>query len=429
MPGSCAQSFKNVAGNFPKAYFGSVGTLQKVPSRRHFIAGTASAAGAALAGCLGESDDLDFSPGTDGDADWPMARYDSANTAYNPDAKAPRDGVSERWRYDGGMVAGIPVVADGTVYLPTGDALVAIDSATGEERWRYVPDDHSRFGSPVVHDGTVYAVSTTGDSVRAVGADSGEEVWSREGVAHTRAGVHLLASEYVDDPVLYTGTENGEVFRLDPETGEVSWSTDLFGTISAFGYRFGAVYVGTYGGEVYAFGDTVDGVDGPTEGWRRKVGSAVETVLPDEEGVLVDTFDGPLRCLQDAARAGKVRWTAGRERAGTAPVDADGTVFAAGYEGASAIRENDGETEWELDGEFHAVDPVAAGDTLYVGDRHSVHALSLGGGLGAGGFRVNAERWSHDFGDAVVQSLVVADGAVFVTCNQGEADLYCLEPN
>jgi outer membrane protein assembly factor BamB len=406
-----------------------------MPSRRQLLAGFGSTAAAGLSGCLGgiNVSESDFTPGTDEDADWPMPRYDSTNAAYNPDAKAPREGVAERWTYERGMATGTPAIADGTVFLPTSQGLVALDATTGEEVWRYSPNEHGWTTPPVVHDETVYASESSRSGVSALDAETGDEIWSNPDPGDSRAGVHLLAGEHVSDPVLYAGGENGEVFRLDAATGETTWQTDLFGEISAFGFHFGGLYVGTYGGEIYSFTDTVDGVDEPGEGWRRKVGSAVRTILPDEECVLVHTFGGPLRCIQSGAHAGTTRWQMDSADANSAPVHAEYNFFSAGYERLSAVREYDKKTEWQLDGRYDATGPVAAGNTLYVSDRDGVHAFKLGGGTGAFGHRFDAKRWSHPTPGGTSEGLAVADGAVFAA-TQGSEDsdvtLYCLEsPN
>lgn len=401
-----------------------------MPSRRQVLAGLGSASTAALAGCLG--DDVDFSPGTDANTDWPMPRYDRANNAYSPDAKAPRDGVRERWTYeDGNASTGPPVVADGVAYLPTNGALVALDTTTGDEQWRFTPSDHPWIAPPVVHDGMVYVTEVTTDGVYALDANSGEEVWSFADAGNVDAGVHLLAGERIFEPVLYAGSENGGLFRLDAKTGELTWQTDLFGNISTMGYRRSTLYVGTQSGEVYAFQDTVDGVAEPTEGWRQKVGSTVRAVLPTGEGVLVHTFADPLQCLQTGLHAGTTRWTMDEKLANSAPVSANYTVFTAGYERLAAFPDYDKETKWELDGRYDGTGPVAAGDTLYVSssDDKAVHGFALDGGVGAFGVRFDAKRWSHSI-QAVPEGLAVADGALFVACGLGRernVTLYCLE--
>lgn len=402
-----------------------------MPSRRHVLAGLGSTAAAGVAGCLGGDAGADFSPGTDANTDWPMARYDPVNTAYSPDAKAPRKGVQERWAFEGTRASGQPVVADGTVFLPMAEALVAIDADSGKRQWRFAPEDGPWFTAPVVHDGLVYVTTSGNGTVFALDATSGEEVWSLASVDLGRAGVHLLAGEHVSEPVLYAGGENGELLRLDAATGEETWRTDLFGTISAFAYRMPQLYVGTYGGEVYAFGDSVDGVEVPSESWRRKVGSAVRTLLPTSEGLLVHTFAGPLRLLQDGAHAGTTRWTIDAKLANSAPVSAKSTLFTAGYDRLAAFRDYDKNARWKLDGRYDPIGPVAAGDTLYASSGDAVHAFAFDGGTGVDRFRFDAKRWSHPTPASAVEGLAVADGALFAACegsDESDVRLYCLEP-
>ena len=400
-----------------------------MPSRRRVLGGIAGASLGGLAGCLGEGPT--YSPGSDADADWPMPRLDSTNTAYDPDAAAPRDGVTERWTHEGTMASAPPVVADGRVFLPTIDGLYAFDSESGERLWRYGPDENPWSSPATVYDGTVFVAFGNDDAVHAVDAETGEQIWWRADAATTEAGPHLLAGQLVDDPVLYTGNRNGLLFRHDPETGDITWQTDLFGEIRAFGYRAGQLFVGTGSGEVYAFAESGEGRDRPGEMWRRKVGGAVGSILPDEEGVLVTTFGGPLRCLQSGAHAGTTRWTVPASMANVAPVGADGWFVTAGYDSLASVREFDRKVGWKIGGRYDATPPVAAGDTLYVSDGEAVHAFALDGGTGIGEFRVGAKRWTHRTPGIATEGLAVADGALFVACSTGESDdtgLYCLEP-
>lgn len=396
-----------------------------MPSRRQVLAGAGSAATGALAGCLG--DDLGFAPGSDAATDWPMPRFDSANAAYSPDASAPRDGVRERWTVDDAPASGPPAVVDGTVFAPTVAALVARDAADGAEQWRFAPSRQPWATGPSVHDGLVYVTMKDEGAVYALDRDTGEEAWSVTDEGRVEAA-HLVAGEHVSEPAVYAGTGNGGLLRLDAATGEVTWRADVFGAVSAFGYRASQLFVGTRGGEVYAFYDR-GGERAPSEGWRRAVGSAVEALAPTGEGVVVESFGGPLRCLADGAHAGSTRWTVDAERANSPPVRARYTVFAAGYGEVAALRDHDAHVRWRHRGRFDAAGPVAAGDTLYVSDGDAVRALALDGGTGLAGFRFGVERWSHPVPD--VEGLAVADGAVFAARGMGadaDATLGCLEP-
>lgn len=63
----------------------------------------------------------------------------------------------------------------------------------------------------------------------------------------------------------------------------------MFGAVRALAWRLHVPYVGTWGGEVYAFYD--DGT-GPSGVWRTKVGGPVESVTPTSNGLYVQTFGG-----------------------------------------------------------------------------------------------------------------------------------------
>ncbi|MFO7548490.1 MAG: PQQ-binding-like beta-propeller repeat protein [Acidimicrobiia bacterium] len=66
-----------------------------------------------------------------------------------------------------------PVVADGTIYLGTGDGeLVAIDAGSGEERWRFSLDARPA-GPPAVVDGAVYIATVDGRLLAIAGPPPG----------------------------------------------------------------------------------------------------------------------------------------------------------------------------------------------------------------------------------------------------------------
>ncbi|MCO8246569.1 MULTISPECIES: PQQ-binding-like beta-propeller repeat protein [unclassified Haladaptatus] len=396
-------------------------------SRRHVLAGVGGALTAGLAGCLGDSGSSGGSSnnGTAKDTDWPMPRFDTTNTAYNPEAKAPRHGVLERWTFEGASATGTPAIVDGRVFLPTGKSLVALDSSSGGVLWQF-DLDHGWSDGPVVHDGLVY-VNALGD-LHALDVKTGEKAWSLTDVEDINTSPHLVAGEHVSPSKLFVGTENGKLLKLDLKTGRILRRTDLFGEITTMAYRLPILYVGTSSGEVYALFER--GTDRPFgEQWRRKVGAQIQGLVPTSEGILVDTFGGPLRCLQDGAHAGTTRWKVPAKQANSAPVYGNYTVFAAGYDSLSAHRDYDKKTKWRYNGRFDRADPVAAGDTLYVSSGDAVHGFALDGGIGMEGYRYDAKQWSHSTSLAV-EGLAVADGALFVACRPGKGEstaLYCLE--
>ncbi len=397
-----------------------------MPSRRHFLTGVGGAIAAGLSGCSGSnvesSSDWSPDPGTEKDTDWSMPRFDTLNTAYNPDAKAPREGVRERWTFGDGstLSAGTPAIVDGRVFFPTGQSLVALDASSGDVLWKHTLD-HGDFSDPVVHDGFVY-INALGD-LHALDVKTGEKAWSLTDAGYIDGSPHLVAGDQFPHPKLYAGTGNGKILRLELKTGEILRKTDVFGGITTMAYWPSVLYVGTTGGEVYSFLER--DVDRPLgERWRRKVGAKIEGMVPTSEELLVDTFGGPLRCLQTGPHAGTTRWKVPAKQANSAPVYGDNTVFAAGSDSLTAHRDYDTKTRWKHEGRFDRAAPGGAGDRLYVSDGDTVHGFALGGD-GSGS---EADRWSHPTPSAT--GLSVAEGALFVACEgsmDGDASLYCLE--
>lgn len=390
-------------------------------SRRGFLGKAGCVTATLFAGCL-SGGDSSIEPGTNTETDWPRPRADSANTAYVPDAKAPRESVSERWSVAEGPASGTPAIVDGRVYLPTEAALLALDAATGNEQWRFVSPETTGLVSPIVYEGQVYV--TDSKNLYALDAETGTRQWSHtDDYEYTEFTV--ISGDGVPDPYLVAGTTSGTVLGLDPQTGDRVWRTDLSGTVSAFGYRAFVLHVGTRDGDVYAF-YWKDTDATPREGWHSEGDGAVRTLIPCSDGVAVHTIDGPLRLLHGGPAAGTTHWTIGSEWANSAPVYTNPLFYTTGAEGFKAVRENNQKTEWRIEERYDAVDPVAAGDTLYLSSGDTLHAFAADGGLGIGDIRTDTERWSHPTPSAV--GVAVAEGALFVACST-DRTLYCLEPS
>ena len=80
-------------------------------------------------------------------ADWPMYRRDYFGSAYSSLAQINTKNVSslrDAWAYRLPAEANsqaTPIVVNGSMFLPAGDRIVALDSDTGAERWRHVVPD------------------------------------------------------------------------------------------------------------------------------------------------------------------------------------------------------------------------------------------------------------------------------------------------
>jgi len=133
-----------------------------------------------------------------------------------------------------------PVVLGKTLFLgsPREDCLIALDTVTGDEKWRYFTDGPIRF-APVAWDGKVYVASDDG-FLYCVDADKGTLIWKFRGAPVDRRiiGNDRLISTWparggpvVADGNVYFAASIWPfmgifIHALDARTGEVRWTND-----------------------------------------------------------------------------------------------------------------------------------------------------------------------------------------------------------
>ncbi len=140
-------------------------------------------------------------------------------------APAPGGKPNVRWHLDGKDYPDCetsPVAHDGRAYFTLGNAgqaVVCVDAETGRLLWRR-DAPYPVFGSPAIADGLVFVGMGTGDMVNT-------------------------AEQLGLEPA-------GEVWALDPESGEVKWKYRLGATIlGAIAAADGRVYFGSRAGDFY----------------------------------------------------------------------------------------------------------------------------------------------------------------------------------
>lgn len=260
------------------------------------------------------------------------------------------------------------LVADGSVYAfartdakgtgPAERSLLAVDAATGEQRWaNEVP---SIALGPILVDGTLY-VNTTDDpggewNLVALDAETGDKSWSEV------LPPHSVPTPVVGSESVFVAGESGLV-ALDAETGDRNWRFDgLRRTLARPVVAESTAYVGTVDG-VYAI-STDDG----TERWQG-------TTQPSKRGIALATDDDYVYCADE------------------------GGVFA--------LVADDGEVAWWHP--FSGYPRTLLDDgTLYCWTDEALHAVDVGSGTA---------RWTYDEAttDGGVAGLVLADGALFAT--------------
>ena len=75
------------------------------------------------------------------EGDWRTINRDAAATRFSPLDDINRANVAElrqAWEYPfRSFNTAVPLVVDGTMYLPAGDRVIALDADTGAEKWVY----------------------------------------------------------------------------------------------------------------------------------------------------------------------------------------------------------------------------------------------------------------------------------------------------
>lgn len=160
-------------------------------------------------------------------------------------ARSVSDG-SVQWEAEEVGTSATPVVADGTVFSYQSDfdgaRLVAVSGSDGSELWETDQLTGSPVGQPAIADGTVYLA--TGEEVQAFDADDGSPQWDAPYV--TTGTVTTVPRVDANSVYLYT---DSTVSAVDRATGEQRWSNTL-GDGGYFGFRglsaaAGSIYVTT----------------------------------------------------------------------------------------------------------------------------------------------------------------------------------------
>lgn len=371
-----------------------------------------------------------------GASDWPMFQRDPTHTAFVVDSpRVPEGNLKWRFQTDFHLYSS-PAVAEGLVYLTTGDRrILALDAESGELIWEYRANDpvHS---SPAVagdlvffglQDGRVIALNRTG----------GQSEWEfmTEGP--------VVSSPVVRDGVLYIASGDERLYALDALTGRECWSYISNGWIGSSPAVFdGVIAVTSYDTKLHiididigrkrldffvsirpqaspSFGgkylfvsnasDRLNAID-----WRKKH-------LPFEKAAMrlrVQLFNWGM--VGSVPPEKGYVWSL-LEDTGfiSTPAVAWGRVYAATSGGKLiAVDEESGEKLWEFDsGSGFEASPSVVNQTLFIGDTDGrLHALDVESGQ---------KLWEFQTGDRISATPVVAGGVLFLASWDGS--LYAIE--
>ena len=180
--------------------------------------------------------------------DWPMYRRTYNGWGYSPLGRITRANVASLdpvWTFSTGSDRdhqSPPIVNDGYMFVTTpldtgGLQVLALDTATGDLRWRHVrelPADARKHRNKVNRGVALYGdkvfVGTVDAAVVALDAMTGAVVWERR-IADPAAGHYVTMAPLAVDGKVMVGVSGGGfgirgfVIALDADTGREVWKT------------------------------------------------------------------------------------------------------------------------------------------------------------------------------------------------------------
>ena len=376
------------------------------------------------------------------DGDWPQLGGSAAHPGAVATPIVPP--LQQLWATAlGGHVSlGSPVVQDGTVVVSVTDfgggdrgGLVALDLATGAERWRYVTPYQAR-NAPAIEGDTVVVALGNGE-VHALGLDDGAVRWTfdaAEGLTTYESS--LWAAPTIGDGAVFVALQ-GRMSAIELATGEPRWQIELtspypwLGTTAAVTVTDGLA-IANYGRDD---GMTAWSTTTGARMWEIKTGKSLAVnatpVAAGGELYFINSF-GTVTAI-DVVTAGQI-WSNGFTPGGfdwgysitAAPAVADGRLFVpTQWKDLVAVDAATGAELWRhttprgplnfahyRSGEpgFPA-SPVVTGDIVWV-PRPDGRLVALGATDGR-------ELWSTELGAPVVSAPAIAGDRLVVATFDG----------
>ncbi|MFB6164303.1 MAG: PQQ-binding-like beta-propeller repeat protein [Haloarculaceae archaeon] len=347
-------------------------------------------------------------------------QYDAANSGYRSAGGVDEDATT-RWTVreaplGPGHHVSTPAVADGVVYFAEGGEfdgesisarVHAVDAATGAVDWSRDLGGTNAFRGTAVAGDTV--LQPVGGAVVALDAATGDERWRTSADLDTGVtvadGAAYVAGRGYDGPTT--------LYALDLATGEARWTHDLPG---GRGAGIGASQPAVVDGTVYVAHGALAALaaaDG-TELWTASYDSGVAGAPTVVDGTAyLGGGRGTVRAV--SAADGTTRWVrrvpsgaaggGGRTPLSTSVAVGGGRVFAVRDWRLTVLAADTGERRWSRDVRG-AHSPVVAGETVYVPGLSTLGGLDVATGAHRFGVSTAARSGSR-------RSVAVVDGAAF----------------
>jgi outer membrane protein assembly factor BamB len=302
-----------------------------------------------------------------------------------------------------------PIMSGNTLFFQVflGDGyLMAVDAATGAIKWRAKRVD-GFFTAPVVVGDTLFV--GTNNTLLALDTKTQTDKWRYNLDAPTSASTVALVS----DNVVYFGGSDNTFYAVDAETGKLKWKfkTQAKGRLTSPVLAAGKLVFGD-AASLYAIN-----VETGREQWK---------VVTKKNAGSLSVSDGIVYFLDNDFAINAVRAETGEqlpqsrkgEKGYTALAVQNKTIYFGGKQwDVYAVDDETRRTKWKFSTQAKCREPVIAGNILYAScsDGHLYALEALTGKL----------IWKHEAKKKIISAPLVADANMYYVCDDGH--LYALD--
>jgi len=317
------------------------------------------------------------------------------------------DQVVQKWAFPtGGQVASSPAVANGVLYVSSGnDKIYAIDASTGLQKWIFSVG--SIVASPTVIDGVLY-VGSQDHRIYAIDASTGLQRWTFP------TGDQIASSPTVVNGVLYIGSGDDKIYAIDASTGLQKWVFPTGGQVASSPMVVnGVLYVGSRDHKIYAI-DASTGL----QKWTFPTGDSVLSSPMVVNGVLyVGSWDHKIYAIDASTGLQKWAFPTG-DSVLSSPMVVNGVLYVGSQDHKIyAIDASTGLQKWAFPTDDSVYSsPTVVNGVLYVGSEdRKIYAIDASTGL---------QKWAFPTGGIVYSSPTVVNGVLYV--GSDDSSVYAL---
>lgn len=283
----------------------------------------------------------------------------------------------EKWRFPtGNRILRPPTIANDTAYFGNyGGEVYAVELSTGQRKWDFAVKDEVAMKLTVI-DGVVYAGTLVGD-LHALDARTGHELW-RFSVNKNDSdlAVHIIYWVAIHEGFLYLGDSDGQLYCLSPGTGKLVWTLKLpAGLPAPPSFAVGLAFLGSHDHFIYAIR-----LDAHQVEWKYQLGDEVDWT-PIVVGSLLVAVPQGVSSEQLTAldlQSGQLKWQYQLyDPVTTALIREGDQIYFGGQKGLYVFNLNRGETHLLDSSKFVTSSPAVTSDAVYYSDfDRQLHALA-----------------------------------------------------